>query len=230
MARSTKVNKFSPRSSEELYLYTKGGEFSLDGVEYVGEYHKNNGIVYTGPTPSKQSKLLRKLYNNPDHYRYDQLFDFSTPASLVAEPTPHIYSPKQTAYTVGFDTRYFVEKRNDTLSYAVEVNQEQFKAIGRVGGIDAGLYHATTVSWKLTGTLGSIEQHNRLEIFKASKTVPSIAYAIKNFTEFARVTQLETNQHNSSATPIVEDMPNINQYKQSILNLYSTQQFLSSSV
>lgn len=230
MARSIKVNKFSPRSSEEWYLYTKGGEFSLDGAGYIGEYHKNNGIPYTGPIPSKQAKLLRRLYGNPDHYTYDQLFDFKTPASLLGEPTPYVYSPKETAYAVGFDTRYFAEKRNDASSYAIEIDQQQYRNIGRVGGIDEGLYLTTTVNWKLTGTFSSIEQHNKLEIFMASKIVPSVVFSIKNFIEFGRVTQFQTNQYTSTAIPTVEELPNIKEYRQSILNIYSTQQFLSSSV
>jgi hypothetical protein len=170
------------------------------------------------------------VYNNSDHYRYDELFNFNTTPSRSIEPTPHIYSPKETAYAVGFDTRYFAEKRNNALSYAVEINQQQFTTAGKVGGIDNGLYSLVSVNWKLTGTLGAIEKHNQLEIFMASKVVPSIVFAIKNFTEFSRITQASVNQYTSTALPVIEDLPNITTYKQAIGRVYTAEQFLSGSV
>ena len=69
-----------------------------------------------------------------------------------------------------------------------KIDLTQFKQINTKGGIDGGLYSNTTVIWKLTGAKSDIIAHNELEIYKASKIVPSVGYAIKNYLEYARIT------------------------------------------
>ena len=82
----------------------------------------------------------------------------------------------------------FVEKIEDSESYAIEVNQEQFNLINKEGGIDGSIYTYTAINWKLTGRSRDIIEHNETQLYKASSIVPSINYAVRNFLEFARIT------------------------------------------
>lgn len=182
------ISDFSPGKNDNLYKYTKGGEFSLDGKEYIGEYHIMTDIPKTGPIPSKESKILQRLYTNYDHYIYDKLFKFNVPVLNFIEPVPYLYKPNEQQYAAGFDDRYFVEKIEDDLSYAIEIDAIQFININKPKGIDGGIYSSTSIRWKLTGTQQEIALYNQTEISKARVKVPSIAYAIKNFLEYARIT------------------------------------------
>ena len=210
--------KSSPQADANNYFYTKGGEFSLNGVEYEGEYHLVALVPFTGPVHTESSVQLRRFYAYDTHYTYDQLFDFLVPASLFIDPVPHIFSPTETQYTRGFAPRYFVEKLNDENSYAVEIDLPQYQRLGKAGGIDGGLYSHTTVEWKLTGTPSSIALHNELQMRKAERIVPSALFCITSYTEFGRVTQAK---YGLSDTPIKTQLtfPKKQEVRQAILDL-----------
>lgn len=181
-------SRFSIRKKNNVYLYTKGNEFSLDGIEYIGEYHYDGIVPKTGPIPLENSKILRRLYLNNNHYVYDSFFKFQIPVLDFVSPKPHLYKPKEQSYVSGYESRYFVEKIDDETSYAIEIDQVQYQNINKPRGIDGGLYLSAIVNWKLTGRQSDIIEHNKLEIYKATKKVPSVAYSIKNYLEFARIT------------------------------------------
>ena len=188
MAVNRRVSEFSPGRNDNTHLYTKGGEFSLDGVEYVGEYHLIGSVPKTGPVANPGNRVLQRLYTNPDHYVYDRLKNFDVTVLNYVEPKPYLYNPTEPDYAVGYDNRYFVEKIEDDMSYAIEINQDQYNLIGKRGGIDGGLYPSAVVRWKLTGKRSDIISHNEMELYKASLVVPSVNYAVRNFLEFARIT------------------------------------------
>lgn len=214
--RSGNIVNYSPRKKVRTHLYTKGGEYSLDGVEYVGEYYLEEGIARTGPKPptdeeeslpvgdpqllnpkvrlieqnaSNWGQELRRIYPTKTQYDYEVLKSFNVLVRQFAEPQPHIYQPKESAYSVGFDERYFVQKRGDEQSYAIEIDLNQWELIGYPKGIDSGLYAYTKVTWRLTGAYDYIAQQNELALFRAQREVPSILYSVKNFTEYARFTR-----------------------------------------
>ena len=182
------TSEFSPASKNDNYLYTKGGELSLDGNEYIGEYHIDSTTPKTGPVPSKDSKVLRRLYPNKDQYTYDKVFQFNVPITKFVNPKPYLYTPTEQIYEDGFDTRYFVEKVNDDGSYAIEISKAQYDLIGKPKGIDDGIYGSAAIEWKLTGRREDIIKHNQTQLQKAIKTVPTIDYAVRNYLEFARIT------------------------------------------
>lgn len=181
-------NEFSAAKNDGKYLYTKGGELSLNGLNYIGEYHLEGNVYKTGPVADKDSLTLHRLYKNIDHYIYDKFFDFDVPILTYVEPAPYLYKPQDQTYAAGYDTRYFVEKYDNNDSYTIEINQAQYKTIGKSGGIDGGLYRHATVKWKLTGRREDIIAHNELELYKASNLLPTINYSVKNYLEFARIT------------------------------------------
>lgn len=182
------ISAYSLSKNDNTYLYTKGGEYSLDGKEYIGEYHIEGLTIKTGPIKSPESKVLQKLYNNQDHYTYNKLFSFQVPVLKFVDPIPHLYRPIEQVYTIGKDNRYFVEKINDDASYAIEINETQYRLIGKTNGIDPGLYSFVSITWQLTGYREDIITQNQKAITTASSKVPSIAYAIRNYLEFARIT------------------------------------------
>lgn len=182
------ANEFSAAKNDGKYLYTKGGELSLNGLNYIGEYHLEGPVYKTGPVATKESITLHRVYNNIDHYSYDRYFNFKIPVLTYIDPVPYLYRPQDQAYSAGFDSRYFVEKYDSDDSYAIEIDQTQYKQIGRDKAIDGGLYAYTTILWKITGRREDIISHNETELFKASKKIPTINYSVKNFLEFARIT------------------------------------------
>lgn len=214
--RSGNISGFSPRKKVRTHLYTKGGEYSLDGVEYIGEYYVEENIARTGPTPPVNTdevnavgdpdlinpktrlfvqktadwgKELRRIYPTNYQYEYEKLKDFYVKVNLFIDPRPYIYQPKESAYSAGFDERFFVQKRGDDASYAIEIDISQWELIGYPRGIDDGLYAYTSVNWKLVGAYDYIAQQNELALFKAQRLVPSILYSVRNFTEYARFTR-----------------------------------------
>jgi len=219
----TKVNNLTPRANDTQYFFTKGQQYSLDGVEYVGEYHLRGEEAFTGPIPSQTARLLRRLYRWADHYRYEQLFGFDVPAAQFKDPIPFTFDPIEIAYKRGFDTRYFVEKREDHATYAIEIDLGQYNNIGEKGGIDGGLYLHTTVEWKLTGTIDSITNFNRRQLYKASRVVPSVAYAVRNLIEFARITDLPNANLDTGRVKVELDLPSKEEVKKAIQDHYNNQ-------
>ena len=53
--RLIKLSKYGARYNSNNYLYTKGGEFSLDGLNYIGEYHYQEVLARTGPIEETSS-------------------------------------------------------------------------------------------------------------------------------------------------------------------------------
>lgn len=181
-------SKYSLKKNDNIYLYTKGGEYTLDGFNYVGEYHLDGSQAKTGPTVDTKSKILQRYYSNKDHFIYDKVFDFDVRVLSYKNPIYFRYIPKEQVYSTGIDTRYFVEKINDDNSYAIEIDVNQFRSINTKGGIDGSIYTSVSIQWKLTGSQTDIYNFNEQQLLKASSVVPSIVYSVTSFTEYARFT------------------------------------------
>lgn len=180
------------------YLYTKGGEYSLDGKDYIGEYNLANNEPTTGPIRTQNSQKLTKFYPNHQVYLYDSLKQFENLITDYAEPNPIVLRVKQEDYDTGYVTRFFVEKAFGSNRYPQEIDSIQAQRYNQPKSINGGLYNIAIVDWKLTGSLYSrydssgllvemgIYEHNALEVEKASQIIPNITLTIKNFIEFAR--------------------------------------------
>lgn len=184
------------RALGKEYRYTKGYEYSLDGVNYIGEYHLRGQIARTEPVESPTSKTLTKYYSNHDLYQYDKARNFPKRVRVIPNQIP--WSPKQADYKVGFATRYFVERAGNMEGYPIEIDSQQAGLYGKDGGIDEGVYTIASINWKLTGPLRNmmfngqliegIFEHNQNETIRQTRIIPNIESAIKNYTEFAQVT------------------------------------------
>lgn len=178
------------------YLYTKGYEYSLDGENYVGEYHIIGETAYTGPEQSTSSKQLRRYYTNKDLYAYDKARNFQT--RVRVEPDQHVFTPNESDYLAGFVNRYFVERVGKFEGYPLEIEKRQASGYGKIGGIDEGAYNLVSVKWLLVGVRNSyvlpngvrvegVYDHNYREILLATKIIPNLQEAIKNYLEFVRL-------------------------------------------
>ena len=203
------ANKFEkiPYSSaktpdRKTYLYTKGGEYSLDGRNYIGEYHIAGDFVRTGPIPSPESKTLRKYYTNPLLYQYDKSRNFTE--RVRTEPNQSVVFPKDGDYSTGFFYRYFVERAGAYDGYPIEIDRVQYISYGKTSGIDEGAYNVVKLPWKLTGMENSlykngelyiegIFEHNQRVVYENTRIIPALPSAIRSYTEFARVTLKPTN-------------------------------------
>lgn len=193
-----KKSSYSLKNSRKTqYLYTKGHQFSLDGQNYIGEYHINGNTVMTGPVPSDKSRRLTKYYSNPDLYAYDKARGFKM--RLRVPPNQIVFAPTEPDYSAGYSIRYFVERGKNFISYPLEIDKEQAQLYGRMGGIDEIGYNLVSFKWKLTGfertkiidsvnVVEGIYEHNIREVTIASKVIPNLVDAIRNYTEFARIT------------------------------------------
>lgn len=179
------------------YLYTKGFEYSLDGENYIGEYHIDGSSVYTEPEKSPTRKLLRKYYSDPLVYAYDRCRGF--PKRERIQPNQIVWAPIETNYKTGYAIRYFVERAGKYEGYPIEIDSEQKSSYGKDGGIDEGVYTLASVTWKLTGPERSVYrngelyiegvfEHNQRQVILNTKIIPNLEYAIKSYTEFARFT------------------------------------------
>jgi hypothetical protein len=177
------------------YKYTKGGEFTtVLGREHVGEYHiRKDGKIYTGAvqpiTDRDDSIQLLSYYKNHNNYNYDKLSEFVTPVKDQSDPIPYEYQVRDAdgLYELGWDTRYFVQKRGIG-TYAVEIDSSQRESYGSPDGIDSRIYDFVSIRWTLTGTFKAIEAANKKNVFIASQTLPDLPFIIRNYTQYAKAT------------------------------------------
>ena len=179
--------------------YTKGGEYSLKGVDYVGEYHILDNIAYTGPSDSIESSALTKYYPDAAVYTYDSLFNFKKLESTLKQPKDVTIQPTEGNYKVGSFLRYFVQSVIDPQKMPIEINQAGYDSLGKPNGIDNRSNTGFVVLWTLTGPLRSyvdgnnhviqgIFEKNEAEVLKLAPAYPNIQYKLKNYVEFARPT------------------------------------------
>lgn len=178
------------------YRYTKGYEYSLNGVNYIGEYHMLGQVAKTGPIETPSSLMLTKYYGNQDLYEYDKARGF--PKRVRNIPNQIVWTPKASDYKIGYATRYFVERIGNMEGYPLEIDARQSDQYGKDGGIDEGVYGLAKVKWKLIGpertvvvnnqVIEGIYEHNQNEVIRQTRIIPNIESAIKSYTEYAQIT------------------------------------------
>lgn len=198
MARDLRPSQYGLTNKQRKeYLYTKGKEFSLNGVEYIGEYHLEGKLAKTGPIKAATSLVLRKYYPNQMLYEYDRCRNF--PERPRVEPNQIVWTPIDTSYRTGFATRYFVERIGNFEGYPIEIDSEQAELYGKDNGIDEGAYILVKIQWKLTGSernivkngevyVEGIFEYNQKQVIQATRQIPNLPAAIRSYTEFARIT------------------------------------------
>ena len=192
-------SRYSALNSAQTY-YTKGNEYSLDGANYIGEYHIKDEIVYTGPAgPSNDGakRRLTKYYADQNNYNYDRLNNFAKIESTFKEVKPAIITPQEADYDLGYYTRYFLQKITEETKMPIEIAFNEQELLGKEKGYDDRINDLIEIKWTLVGPLNTtigpggqivegIFERNSAEVLKAAQKYPNILYAFRNYTEFAR--------------------------------------------
>ena len=175
-------------------LYTFGNEWMFADTyqEYKGPYHTYlTGEAYTLSTyNSAQSKLLIPYKKtDPDIFRYTQIrtdIKILTNLKLIS----HIPVVTPADLIVGYITRYFVQKINET--WIIEINEKLYRQLV-TDGIESKLYQFISVKWFISGNvqdstngivnIPGVATKNLQQIQFASKTISNIATKLSNPTE-----------------------------------------------
>jgi hypothetical protein len=191
------VSKYSSLYPKNTY-YTKGGEFSLNGVNYIGPFYVVNGKAYTGKPGNPDAKQLTVFYPDSDTYTYDKLRGFNVRQKTYKSPKYALPSPSPKDYEIGYIYRNVVVHNLDTTMIPFEIDEPQVNVYGKRGGIDNGLYTILTMKWIIKGAAFSIRDGinvklsvgdmNRETILKYANRYPNIVYTFRNYEEFAQLT------------------------------------------
>jgi len=198
------------KTSSNNYKYTKGFEYSLDGENYIGEYHMVGQTAMTEPIESTTSKALTKYYSDPNLYEYDKARNF--PKRVRIQPNQIVWSPIQSEYKNGYATRYFVERIGNMEGYPIEIDSNQASVYGKDNGIDEGVYVLVKIKWKLTGPertmmyngqmIEGIYEYNEHEVISKTRMIPNLEAAIKSYTEYAQITLAPSEVGPTKVSPI----------------------------
>lgn len=198
--------------------YTKGFEYSLNGENYVGEYHVVDGQAFTGPPLINKTlrQPLTKYYDNQNNYNYDKLAKFGRIQSTYIPPQYTKPTPNTGDYRLGYFTRYLLQDVRNKQLVPTEVGQIGLDRYGKQKGFDSGLYDLITLKWLLIGPLydqvttiqnqtqvvngqtvvlqsydrvvAGIIDENKRTVMKLVERYPALPYAFKNYQEFAQPT------------------------------------------
>lgn len=177
--------------------YTKGFEYSLDGENYVGEYHIKDGIPYKGPVTDVERIELTRFYSEQNNFEYDKLFDFKKVEPTFKKIQAAKIEPQETDYELGFYERYFLYNITDATKMPIEIQPAEQEILGKTKGYDDRVNDLVVVKWQLTGPLNNttsrsglfyagIYETNVATVEKISQKYPNMLYAFRNYTEFAR--------------------------------------------
>ena len=167
--------------------YTSGGEFTLDGNDYIGSYHiLPDGTHWTLDTQSSESKFLSKY----DVYEFDEevkRFKRNIPnkAPRYISPIPYTPNVDQIDYTYQTIERYFVQNVSNS-KVIIEIDLDQYRSINirNYPGIDGLLWRKTMVTWYLNKTMAAIK--NPVHIKTANKQIPGLSDYLVNIFEFTK--------------------------------------------
>lgn len=212
----------NPKNQANEALYTKGGEFELDGKPYIGYYHIYGVGVFTEGQHTRDSRPLRPLISK-EKSKY--IFETAAAFKPIISVTPSFYKlePREVDYSTGFVFRFFAQKvvKQDSIVY--ELSERDYTETIQGNFLDTGLYNIIRINWKLTGPLRSqiqririsenlledneiigIVDYNRREVKQALNTIPGLESAITNYAEFARPSNFIPNVEIKSNDVVVE--------------------------
>lgn len=165
-------------------FYTKGGEFSLNGKNYIGEYYILDEKFYAGKAEDNNGYELTSFYSNNNNYVYDSLYNFDKLEKKLKQPTQAKITPLDSDYDTGYYFRYFLQSIIDRNKVPTEITPTQADTLGMPNGLDNQVNELIRIKWYLTGQ--GIVDKNRMEVSIAANKYPNIVYSIKNYSEFAK--------------------------------------------
>jgi hypothetical protein len=164
--------KYFPKNKITVNQYTKGGEFLINGKDYIGAYYKTyRNKVYAGKNPIIGSSIeltpVNEINQNntlPGRRKIGGIVSDDTTNDYINNPniqtlqtfqTPTQYYPKPTDvdYNKGFIMRYFAKKRNEN-GFVIEIDKNTYQSLIKNDNIyDYITYQAIDLFWQITGPL-----------------------------------------------------------------------------
>jgi len=159
-------------------LSTKGNEYTINGIPYVGKYYQTNkGLAFSGPSPEiGPSEPLNPINNfksapglnniNISNKEKNKLVILGniTPTRIPGKPNSYYPNPTEEDYRKGYTIRYFTKKENQN-GFIIEISNDEYNSIvNGTADYDITIYQVTKILWKLTGPLKSIKtsQYNTI--------------------------------------------------------------------
>jgi len=180
------------KSEITMGLFTTGSQWmTKDGTEYFGQYHTYvTGEIYTEPKWNQYSSVpLFPYREEKTNVIYRKLKDIKTDYVAPQQILPH---PDTTKLKDNFIVRYFFQKINS--SFIIESNEANYK-LYQSGKIDNNLYLMVVLNWYIVGHINDenegiairpgITTKNKIEVTRASKTMPDIMRHLVNYTEYS---------------------------------------------
>ena len=147
---------YTPSYIKRQNQYTPGGEYMINGQEYIGYYNITARGPFTGRVYADKEQPLSvlRIVLNEQSQLYDELatkngyttdLEFDDP---VAAQTTITAKDKKS----GFINRYFLQQRNDKRARIKEIDKVQFDSVSDgTAGINPNLYKSVALRWKITG-------------------------------------------------------------------------------
>lgn len=180
---------FIAQKAATTYLYTKGKEFCLGLEEYIGEYHLNGTIPYTGPKSTPTAKRLERYHPSKQFLTYINLAPKQKSFLTYVQPTKGFVYPTEDNYNLGTMYRYFVKNRLNQ-EQIIEIDDVQAKHYSKDYGIDPVIYQFISVPWTITRDitkLKSVEIENTKATIRANFEMPGLSDNIYSYTEFSEI-------------------------------------------
>jgi len=178
-------------------LYTAGGEYILNGKDYIGYYHVHpdlGAMVGKVHTPKIPHERLIGIDENPILSGYRSAYvdgEALETAQTTKLPFTYIPRPSTEDYKNGYITRYFIAKRNDW-NQIFETSEKEFPK--KLAGLSDGLWEDLELDWHITDNLEqessiqyniSTEFKNDQIVKEASKIIPTVENYLKDLTQFS---------------------------------------------
>lgn len=199
---------YIPKSKIQSNLFTNGGEYLLNGVDYTGSYYLlYNGKAYTGidqydGTPELLVKYTpQNALTANDRVTDDLVFPFeranstedyssitSTVAPLVQAPLQYFSNPSPNEISIGEMIRYFLKRFND--QRFVEVNEETYNSINNKDKKYAWeLWIPFEVPWVIKGSEDEVAKSNKQIVYYTEERykVRGLAKFLKNNFKYKRI-------------------------------------------
>lgn len=197
---------YIPKSKIQPNLYTNGGEYLLNGVDYVGRYYLlYNGQAYTGIDQYDGNPQLLTKYTPVNATAVNSrvtdevVFPFERAGNTeeysavatnvnteVLAPLQFYPKPTQQDIAIGEMIRYFLKRFND--QRFVEVNQETYNSIKNQDRRYAWeLWIPFEVPWNIKGSSEEVAKSNKqiVSYIEGKFKVRGLAVFLKNnFTQF----------------------------------------------
>ena len=94
----------------------------------------------------------------------------------------YVPTPEENDYEVGYITRFFLQKINDSDATIYEINSYFLEVVD-----SNGLYKVQSIKWRITGTPQDIMDSNKKSISFVLENMPKLSLYLPNLLQFAKI-------------------------------------------